>query len=231
MHFGRHNAWGLQVTADLTYGRFAFDADVDNIPNSGNELTVTLDTLGGTVALELQIPVLDNWVLKPFVEGGLLGVLHTEVSPAALAPLVRNDLTYTYAVGIRSRFHVDWHRWTFTLGNGLLYAGNATFKGEDAQAYAALETGMDIRHPLGFTIKQYAPDASVFFIHYYFFPALEFSRFMHTPLEVNNQFEFGVTLGTVPPLQLGVISGLRLGVSYRFGDDLEGIRLNLGFPF
>jgi hypothetical protein len=132
---------------------------------------------------------------------------------------------------VRSRFHVDWQRWTLTLGNGLLYAGNAPFKGGDAQAYAALETGIDIRHPLGFTLKQYAPDVSVFFIHYHFFPALEFSRFLHTPLEVNNQFEFDVTLGTVPPLPLGIIAGLRLGVSYRFGDDLEGIRLNFGFPF
>lgn len=231
LHFGRNNAWGLKMTPGLTYGRFDFDADVDNIPNSGDELAVTLHTLGGTVALELQIPVLDNWMLKPFVEGGLVGVLHTDVSPAALAPSIRNDLAYTYAVGLRSRFHVDWQRFTFTLGNGLLYAGNATFKGKDAQAYAALETGIDIRHPLGLTIKQYAPDFSVFFIHYHFFPALEFSRFLHTPLEVNNQFEFGVTLGTVPPLPLGIIAGLRLGVSYRFGDNLTGIRLNLGFPF
>jgi hypothetical protein len=89
-HFGRHNAWGLQVTADLTYGRFAFEADVDNIPNSGNELTVTLDTLGGTVALELQIPVLDNWVLKPVVEGGLVGVLHFDAPVLMGYPLCPN---------------------------------------------------------------------------------------------------------------------------------------------
>jgi len=143
---------------------------------------------------------------------------------------VRN-VGYTYAVGLRSRFHVDWRRWTFTLGNGLLYAGNATFRGEETQASAVLETGFDIRHPLGFTIQHYAPDASVFFLHYHFVPALEFSRFLHTPLAVDNQFEFGVTFGTVPPVPLGVLSGLRLGVSYRFGDDLHGLRLNLGFPF
>ena len=95
VHFGRQNAWGLKVTAGLTYGHFAFDADVDTLPNAGDELAVTLETLGGTGALELQIPVLDTWVLKPFVEGGLVGVLQTEVSPAALAPFIRNDLTYT----------------------------------------------------------------------------------------------------------------------------------------
>ena len=52
-----------------------------------------------------------------------------------------------------------------------------------------------------------------------------------SPLEVSNQFEFGINLGSATPFTLWVIENPRIGVSYRFGDGLTGVRMQLGFPF
>ena len=58
-----------------------------------------------------------------------------------------------------------------------------------------------------------------------------FSRFRDEPLKVDNQFEFGATLGSATPWELLSISNPRIGASYTFGDDLEVFRVNFGFPF
>jgi hypothetical protein len=58
-----------------------------------------------------------------------------------------------------------------------------------------------------------------------------FSRFGREPLEVSNQFEFGVTFGSAVPSKLWIFENPRLGVAYRFGDGLSGIRASFGFPF
>ncbi len=104
-------------------------------------------------------------------------------------------------------------------------------RGTEQEAYATIDTGVEVRHPLGFRIKGLAPDVAVSFIHYYFVPPATFSRFGRAPLEVSNQFEIGLTFGSATPFTLWVFENPRVGVSYRFGDGLTGVRVTFGFPF
>ena len=75
------------------------------------------------------------------------------------------------------------------------------------------------------------PDVGVSFLHYYFFPSAKFSLPGQGPLEVSNQFEFGVSVGSAKPTRLWIFENPRIGVNYRFGDGLTGVRVNVGFPF
>jgi hypothetical protein len=75
------------------------------------------------------------------------------------------------------------------------------------------------------------PEVGIYFIHYYFPDPLLFSRLRDVPLEVNNQFEFGLTLGSATPWDFLKISNPQIGASYIFGDNLDAFRLNFGFPF
>jgi hypothetical protein len=141
---------------------------------------------------------------------------------------------YTYQAGISSlvQSHVD--RWTFSLGNAFIYAGTAGLDDDqEVQAYGAIETGVEARHPLGFDVGRYEPDASLFFIWYYFTPSLEFTRVERASLQVDNVFEVGITAGADPatPFEIPVLGNPRIGVSYRVGNDLDAVRVNFGFPF
>jgi hypothetical protein len=89
----------------------------------------------------------------------------------------------------------------------------------------------EVRHPLGVRVKNLVPDVEVSFIHYYFFPSVKFSLPGRSPLEVSNQFEFGVSVGFAGPSKLWIFENSRIGVSYRFGDGLTDVRVNFGFPF
>jgi hypothetical protein len=68
-------------------------------------------------------------------------------------------------------------------------------------------------------------------VYYYFFPSAKFSLPGQLPLEVSNQFEFGISVGAAKPATLWIFENPRIGVSYRFGDGLTGFRVNFGFPF
>ena len=57
-------------------------------------------------------------------------------------------------------------------------------------------------------------------------------KFSGTPeVEAPTQYEVGVTFGTRPSIKLWKIPLPRLGLSYRFGEDLSAIRLIFGSPF
>ena len=82
-----------------------------------------------------------------------------------------------------------------------------------------------------FGSKGLVPDVGGSFVYYYFFPSAKFSVPGQSPLEVSNQFEFGVSIGSAKPARLWIFENPRIGVSYRFGDSLTGVRVNFGFPF
>ena len=100
-----------------------------------------------------------------------------------------------------------------------------------SEGYGTLQSGVEVRHPIGFRIKGLVPDVGVSFVHYYFFPSAKFSLPGRRPLEVSNQFEFGVSVGSASPARLWILESPRIGASYRFGDGLTGFRVNFGFPF
>lgn len=76
-----------------------------------------------------------------------------------------------------------------------------------------------------------SPDVGLSFLYYYFFPPAKFSLPGENPLEVSNQFEFGINVGSATPAKLWIFNSPRIGVSYRFGDGLTGVRAQFGFPF
>jgi hypothetical protein len=117
-----------------------------------------------------------------------------------------------------------------SIGSRLAAAGDA---GESSKStnYGTLQNGLEVRHPLGFDVNGVVPDVGVSFIYYYFFPSAKFSLPGERPLEVSNQFEFGINVGSATPAKLWIFDNPRIGVSYRFGDGLTGVRAQFGFPF
>ena len=235
--------WRLKVALPVLYGDYEFrkSVEVEEIGNRRVKVIADQRTLSAEPKLKLEIPILEPWTVSLIGAWGFGSTFDTEVRyrfPGGMTvrdPEAEGDhWYYTYQVGISSlvQHHVD--RWTFSLGNAFVYAGTASLQLDTGvEAYGALETGVEARHPLGFAIDAYEPDASLFFIWYYFTPSLEFSRVEKASLQVDNVYEIGLTFGADPetPFRLPVLGNPRLGVSYRVGNDLDAVRLNFGFPF
>jgi len=211
------NPWQLVPYGSLSYGHIEVDATIPDVGRVRGQEDFLLVTPG----LELVFPVFSWWKVKPYGEVGLGSTLRDQA------------FFYTYAIGLTNLFELRVGDFRVSLGHAVAWAGDDFFEsGSEQEAYATIDTGIELRHPLGFTWKGVTPDLAVSFVHYYFTPPATFARIGRTPLEVSNQFEFGFTVGSATPLTLrGAIENPRGGVSYRFGDGLSGVRVNFGFPF
>lgn len=231
--------WALEFNFPISYGRFNFSGS----DGMGNSADITQQTLAVVPGIALRAPITDRWRLQPFVDFGFGAVMNTQgnVNGEPVGP-PDNRFFLIYSAGLSSLYEIPFGLYTLALGNGVTFAGNSDV-GTDVftENYWAIETGVELRRSLGFRLGQaglsntgvadIVPELGGYFIHYYFPDPLQFTRIDEDPLKVNNQFEFGVTLGSATDFELLTIRNPRIGASYLFGDDLRVFRVNFGFPF
>jgi len=217
------DAWRLVLTGSLGYGHLSFETRV-----LGPKLTASQDFVFVLPQAELQIPLRRWWTVKPYVAAGLGRTFGGSVQPAGH---LDEGFVALYAAGISNLFEVPVQDFLLSFGTKLAGAGDALIGQSGSEGYGTLQNGLEVRHPIGWRVKGLMPDVGVSFLHYYFFPSAKFSLPGRGPLEVSNQFEFGVSVGSAKPARLWIFENPRIGVSYRFGDGLTGIRGTFGFPF
>lgn len=236
--------WALEFNFPVSYGRF----DLNGTNQKGQSADISQQVLAIVPGLALRAPISDNWRLKPFVNFGYGNIVSTEgttFTPETGTTSVSqpdNRSFIIYSAGVSSLYEIPFGLYTFALGNGVTFAGN-TELGSDAfsENYWAIETGLELRRSLGFRLGQAGlshtgiaglePELGGYFIHYFFPDPLKFGSIDGNTLEVMNQFEFGVTLGSATDWELLSIRNPKIGASYIFGDDLTVFRVNFGFPF
>jgi hypothetical protein len=213
------DSWRLALTAYLGYGHFSFESSV-----FGPKVTASEDFVFALPQAELQIPIRRWWTVKPYVAAGLGRTFNGSAAVEG---------TQGGEVHVEEGFDFQLDDFFLSVGNKLAAAGDATM-GQSKNthtSFGTLQNGLEVRHPIGFDVKGLVPDVGLSFIYYYFFPAAKFSLPGEGPLEVSNQFEFGINIGFATPAKLWIFNNPRLGVSYRFGDGLTGVRAQFGFPF
>lgn len=174
--------------------------------------------LGGVFpGIEFLLPLGDRSMLRPFGDIGF-GLTNSEV-----------DEVWLTTFGMRTEFVFPWKRWELGLEPriqaGVSWANVELLDDE----YVLISAGMDARYPLRFTIGGATPDIGAYFEPGYFPNALGFSGASGSRGAIQKQYELGVTLGfrTLAP-KIWFFRVPRLGVGYRFGDGLEGLRIRIG---
>jgi hypothetical protein len=223
------DAWRLVLTGYLGYSHASFETRA-----AGPKVTASADFAFLLPQAELQIPLRRWWTVKPYVAAGLGRTFNAsgaiEGEPAGELD-VNDRFLALYAAGISNLFEVRLQDFLLSFGSKLAGAGDVPIGESGREGYGTLQHGLELRHPMGLRVKGVVPDVGVSFVHYYFFPPAKFSLPGQRPLEVSNQFEFGVSVGSAKPATLWIFENPRVGVSYRFGDGLAGVRVNVGFPF
>jgi len=225
------DAWRLALTGYLGYGHFSFESSV-----LGPKVTASEDFVFVLPQAELQIPLRRWWTVKPYVAAGVGRTFNGSAAVEGTSGgefHVEEGFVFLYAAGISNLFEFQLQDFVLSVGSRLAAAGDATIGPSRSPNtnYGTLQNGLEVRHPLGLDVKGLVPDVGVSFIYYYFFPSAKFSLPGESPLEVSNQFEFGINIGSAKPAKLWIFNNPRIGVSYRFGDGLTGVRAQFGFPF
>jgi hypothetical protein len=218
LHDFPYQGWGLRLLMPIQAGIYSFRAtDTD-----GRRIAIDQQSIAIVPGAELQIPISERAVLKPFAQ---IGDAH------GFGSGVGNPDSWVYLAGVRAL--TQWHAgdYTLSLGNAVIYAGDDTIGPGFAEHYVSLQIGAEVRRPLGFQVGGITPDVGVYAADYYYPAPLEFSRFLKPLLRVANQGEIGFSVGSATPFQMLWLSNPRIGAGFVFGGGLNVWHLNFGFQF
>ncbi|MBT8367396.1 MAG: hypothetical protein KJP23_22110 [Deltaproteobacteria bacterium] len=171
--------------------------------------------------LEVQIPVLKYWTLKPFAQFG------------AGKDTGGGNLNYVYGGGVGSLIRIPWNKFVFSIGNSVVLAEDRNADTDDTSSFTLLNGGLDVRHPTNLTVFNRNLDVSGYFI----FNAFNANRVDALSDDGNTRrikyiYEVGMTFGIEKPVSIWKFGFDRVGIDYRWGSKgFRGIGFNMGFPF
>lgn len=198
----------VNLNLPVTLGLQTFD--IDTILS--NPIDETLVTFSFVPGVEFVIPVTNRWTLKPYGNAGL----GSEIKGTASA--------WIYYGGLNSQFLSHFGQLEVTLLNGVQWLGYYSNSGL-ADSLARLATGLEGEYPLGnITVKGQQLYMKPHVIHYWYFNDLDFRIVQESPVEINQELELAFAVGTKEPISYGFLKLDRIGVGYRRGDSIEGIR-------
>jgi hypothetical protein len=204
-----------RLTLPLTIGL----ADFNPIDVLENGLPEGLDTASFVPGIELSIAVADNWHLEPFVEAGVARDRTNELDQRV------------YSVGLRSRYELEDGAIHWEFLEEVLHMTVEQKSADSTDDCSRIRLGTTARRALDATVMGRRADYLVYgFVDVY----------TDTPAGPADgesgegggaQLEVGVTFGTVEPWRIWGVPLPRLGVGYRFGEDLSVLRVVFGGPF
>ncbi len=205
---GRTLGLRLRLTGIIAFTDFA----------SLEEFDVNSVRIGGVIpGIEVLIPLGSRSMLRPYLDLGI-GLTNSAIERLSVAD-----------IGIRTEFVFPWRRWELGLEPRAQVGWADASRDLVDASYAVIGIKADARYPLGFSIGGQVPDIGAYVESGWFPNGIQFETTEGTRSTVNDSYEVGVTLGfrLLAP-KIWFIRVPRLGVGYRFGDGLTGLRIRIG---
>ena len=184
-----------------------------------NGLPSRIDSLSLVPGVAVDVRMREHWTLQPFIEAGVARDRSSELDQRV------------FAIGLRSiqdrrSGATDWQAY-----QELVHAA-VRQKGLDrTDDFTRLRIGGTARRPFQPSRTDRRPDYLAYAMVDVFSDAPDTPANSSGSDEGLVQFEFGLTLGMTERLHLWRIPLPRIGIGYRFGEDLAVYRLVLGSPF
>jgi hypothetical protein len=216
--------WGIQLRFPVALGFYDFrtsDIFEGRLPDQ-------VSTITALAGVTLTTRVGDHWVLGPMAEAGYARDFSLDEGSGV------------YSVGLEAQGVYERGRYMHLVDTRAVWAGQSKAAEGLADDFLRLQTSYEARRRLPWTTERHSFDAGLFVASYVFFDSVALYRFpreitVATVEEVPRsnvtaQWEAGITFG-VEPAKVGRIPVPRLGLSYRFGDDVSAIRFVIGSIF
>jgi hypothetical protein len=206
---------GVRLTLPLTIGFLDFRSR--DVIDTG--LPKNLDTLSFVPGVELDFALTPQWHLLPFAQAGRTWDRTGD----------GNTLVYSFGANVATSTNGDWLDLRFDIG--ATYAAVHPRTQLPSDDLLLLELGVEGRHALGLNLGDHPLDWGAYLL------AESFLNRANEPLSQaperadSNQFEVGLTIGTRSRVTVWRIPVPRLGVGYRFAQELGVWRFVIGAPF
>jgi len=207
--------WGLKLVVPVSFGfyDFKFDQLLDGTtPNS-------VGTASIFPGIEAQIPVTDNWRVKPYANVGWGWDLSTGSGALIYAGGVKSLVWMP--IGTNSQL---------SLGNQLTLSGYSP-EGAANQPLGVFVAGLNLETPTEVTVSGRPIIVGSHLIYYYFFNRLRFPTNNDVQNKISEQGEIAFSLSVKKALDFELFDLDRIGLGYQFGGGIQGIRLFFSLPY
>jgi len=185
----------------------------------GNELSATLQTLVVTPGIEVQIPVGNRWMLRPFAEFGGISALNID------------EGAWLASVGIAADSGWEFSRWHFRGGGRFKYSVSWTGNWKAHDDLAFLDFGGALSRPIGKGGEEGIRAGFFAFPRVYMENLLvEGPEDSVVTTEAHLELGFSIEFPKKPEV-LGIRLPAFYGLGYRFAHRHSAFRIYLGFPF
>ncbi len=208
--------WTMNLLLPVTVGVLDMDWDKFwDIDLDGDRL----QTLGVTPGIEMDIPLDDHWNLKPFVQVGYIYDVNDDYD------------AWLFMGGIKGLARYQLGEYDIGLGAGVTVAEQRPVSSGDNTGIGVIDLGVDVRRTLDMQLRGQPMELSVYAIASHYFNKLDLLDVEDDDFHIEQTYEVGLTLGTAQPFRVLGIDWQSVGMGYMWGDGIESITFNLGFPF
>jgi hypothetical protein len=211
--------WGVKLTVPVTFG--FYDFQIGDLAEG--DLPESVSTASVLPGIELQMQALDNWRLQPFAAVGY----GWELDGPADAVL--------YHVGVKSQLAFPLGRGQFILGNTLSHAGYDA-SDQPRQPLTRFITGLNFVFPSNGTLAGRPIDFGMHVIHYLYATKLAFPLAEDVDNTTRNEIEVGISFRARQPFTFGAFDRElfdvdQVGLAFRVGENVTGVRLFFSLPY
>jgi hypothetical protein len=194
-----------------------YDYDYDKILEG--DLPGDAATLSFVPGLELEYVMSERWRLKPYGQFGFG------------RDLKNDENAWIYVGGVKSHYRIPYEgRFRFALGSAGIFTGYDPDDGSN-QSLGVLGLGLDAVYPWNISLFGKRTNLANYLIYYWYLDSPGFEQVDDQTKSVNGELEWGVALGFEEPPKLLGFEFERIGLGFRYGSDIKGIRLVTDFPF
>jgi hypothetical protein len=210
-----HDELGIKLTVPVSFG--FYDFRFDQLVNGAVPHTVS--TASVFPGVELDVPVTDKWIVKPYLSVGRAW----EISGTQEATI--------YGTGLKSRYTVPIGKDSdISLGNQLTLSGYRP-DGQANQPLSVFVAGLNLEVPTGVMVLDREARAGFHLIYYHYFKRLLFPHIDNTQNSVLEEGEIGFSLATRVPISFELFDLDRVGIAFRFGGGIQAVRLFFSLPY
>jgi len=176
-------------------------------------------TLSFVPGVAFEYVMNERWRLKPF---GQIGFGRD---------LKNNENSFIYLAGVNSHYKFPRQgKWQFALGNTVTHSGFNPDNG-GTQSLGILGAGIDVVIPWGLNVFGKETNFANSLIYYLYVDNPSFEQGDDRSKSVSGEFEWSLALNFSKPPRLMGVEFDRIGLGFRYGDNIKGIRLVTKFPF
>ncbi len=215
-----NTTYSLRLPVSLGF----FDFNFEDIPEL--DLPDSVGTLTFTPGVQLNYQYTDNLVIESYLDLGYSRNLTTDKD------------VLVHSGGISSLYSFDVGKYDSIWASRIYYAGYNGHNYNAADLYAAIQIGIETGLPVKYQLFGYNYQPRLFATAFWYFTEVDFNlpsdpsqkSSEKNSITLSNSLEFGVTMEFDKLIGYSWAGFDTLGVSYRFSENINVVRLLFSFP-